>query len=157
GSDNEGEGSGPLRGLEVFFNPHGNCTACAYETAVVLMLDTEAQPIGDGAINFRQHRNNPKKFADSEGRPQEGWRWLNHHVPPARVSIAESDDHAWTFARDTLGRLFLIDSNQQIFKRLTRAQDAQRGVYTMDLVDVLPPFNYLDPVGDEDGSLTLYY
>jgi hypothetical protein len=141
------------------WNPHGNCIACAVETAIVLTTGRSPNQIG----KFKDEDKlleamTPAKELEGKS-AAEVFEWMHKKLQAGTVYIAfmDNDDviHAWNFVRDNAGNIYLIDSNQQVFRKLVGADDGQHTVKNKQTDEEFPTFdmNYLETT---TAGLVLY-
>jgi hypothetical protein len=107
------------------WNPLANCMACAIETAEVLTLNKKPSQVGtDSPDAIPEDREALKTF---EGKSAaKVWEWLFKNLKANTVYLVERSngvDHVWNLVRDVKGDIYLIDSNQHTFRRLTGPGD----------------------------------
>ena len=141
------------------WNVDSNCIACAEETADTLTLGKDPVPAGDRWEEFMSKRTATKKFKGDS--PDQVWDWCfaNLQVGTVYAVYLESEGdgfiHAWNLVRDDGGRIYLIDSNQHLFKQFQQASDGPSEVrnHPEDETNRTTTMNYLSAI---NAKLVVY-
>lgn len=118
-----------LRNIEVEFyvvhpgdptNQAGNCTMCAMITATALVNGSDPYCAGkDQTVN-----GGVVKGRVDEGELDEMWDLINTQTVPNGVYIVEDEeDHVFNVVRRQNGDLYLVDTNMQRYRKITRKED----------------------------------
>jgi hypothetical protein len=94
----------------------GNCEACSIVTADALVNGTDPVAPGQVIWSASDHRTATATFEEDEDRADEVWEALNRQSAPGTVYVITDEDHAFVVVRDGAGQLYLVDSNQQIYR-----------------------------------------
>jgi hypothetical protein len=131
------------------WNPHGNCMACAIEAAEVLTHGRAPALAAQKVVSLPKGRKKFKEFEEEES-AAEVWGWLLQNLQANTVYLVERSndvDHVWNLVRDVKGDIYLIDSNQHTFRRLTGPSSGEAEVRNGPDDEV--EMNYLDGHGVE--------
>jgi hypothetical protein len=135
-------------------NPDGNCFNCAREVAEVLTTGRtpQAHPVNEDVSNDGPPA--PKRFDSGPTRGQDVWDWLRNTAASGGVYAVDGDDHAYNFVKDYNSRVYIMDSNQHLFREVKRLQDFAATNYNEDIYDSVQS-NYADP--PDVHQITVYY
>lgn len=124
-------------------NPHGNCMHCAVIAANALVAgNTPVRATGAiAAIAGNGHAITQSYPSNHPFRAQAVYNWLN--AAGNGVYAVDADDHAYNFIKTAAG-LFLIDSNQHVFRKINHLYDFVATGHN-DTVDDRYKYNYADP------------
>jgi hypothetical protein len=139
-------------------NPDGNCMHCAVETAEALTKGRIPARV-DGSISRVEEGGVPMLQLFRYELPDRAslvLRYLRHQAP-AGVYAVDVQDHAYNFIVLPNRQVYLIDSNQLIFRQINTEADFQ-AIGHNDTLDDEYDYDYGSPERVEDKTdMEFYY
>ncbi|MDB5305863.1 MAG: hypothetical protein JWO38_65 [Gemmataceae bacterium] len=138
-------------------NPLGNCAHCAVETARALTEGTPPRAV-DGAIGNVSGSGVPVLRTFLQTLPNRAGVVLLYLSvgAPAGVYAVETLDHAYNFVVLPDRRVFLIDSNQHVFRQILTVDDFEAVGHNQTLADTYD-CNYGDAEEGDDSNMEFYH
>ena len=135
-------------------NPDGNCIHSAVETAEALTHGLRPTTVDGSLGSVAKRAPTPGTAIPAVGRSAAVTAFLAL-APPNSVFAVDADDHAYNFVKGPYGHVFVLDSNQHFYRRVSAGPDYVAYVANENLTDGLR-YDYSDPVSDS-GDMDIYF
>jgi hypothetical protein len=142
------------------YNPEGNCKSCAVETARALVEGRPPQTVDVGAAKVKDQGGQLQKtFAGTQANRAQAVLDALKGELPAGVYAVDADNHAYNFIVLPYNRqVFLIDSNQRIYRQISGVDDFVAKAYNVPLREPLvSDYNYGDPRGKKGKDMDFFF